>query len=87
MSWPLLPSIRTSSLSDLRKRGLLREQAAAIAEAQSQSLSEALDSTLATKGDIRELRADMLAIELRITLRLGGLMAAIVSIAVLKMHP
>lgn len=41
----------------LEKAGLTREQAAAIAEAQKDAFSEALDSTLATKADITVLDA------------------------------
>ena len=41
----------------LEKAGLTREQAAAIAEAQKDAFSEALDSTLATKSDIAVLDA------------------------------
>lgn len=43
----------------LEKAGLTREQAAAIAEAQKDAFSEALDSTLATKRDIDRLEAKM----------------------------
>ena len=75
----------------LEKAGLPREQAAAIAEAQQQSLAEALDNTLATKTDIIRLESKMenslQAMELRLTLRLGAIMATIVGIgvAILKM--
>ena len=41
----------------LEKAGLTREQASAIAEAQKDALSEALDTTLATKSDIAVLDA------------------------------
>jgi hypothetical protein len=41
----------------LEKAGLSREQAAAIAEAQKEVLSEALETTLATKADIAVLDA------------------------------
>lgn len=43
----------------LEKAGMPREQAAALAEAQKEAMSEALDTTLATKADIQELRQDM----------------------------
>lgn len=43
----------------LEKAGLTREQAAAIAEAQKDVFSEALDTTLATKRDIERLEAKM----------------------------
>lgn len=67
----------------LEKAGLPREQAAAIVEAQRESLAEALDTTLATKADVRELKADisrlennMEKMELRLTIKLGALIAA-----------
>ena len=41
----------------LEKAGLTREQSSAIAEAQREALSEALDTTLATKADIAVLDA------------------------------
>ena len=43
----------------LEKAGLTREQASAIAEAQRDALSEALDTTLATKADIGEVKAEL----------------------------
>lgn len=43
----------------LEKAGASRELAAAIAEAQKESLAEVLDTTLATKPDIAELRHEM----------------------------
>ncbi|MCX8086908.1 MAG: CCDC90 family protein [Rhodocyclaceae bacterium] len=51
----------------LEKAGVPREQAAAMAEAQKEALAEALDTTLATKTDIQELRQDLtkLGAELR----------------------
>jgi hypothetical protein len=47
----------------LEKAGLTREQATAIVEAQKESLSEVLDTTLATKGDIHGVRLDMAGIK------------------------
>ncbi|SBT04217.1 conserved hypothetical protein [Candidatus Accumulibacter aalborgensis] len=78
----------------LEKAGLSREQAAAIAEAQKDSLSEALDSTLATKADMVRLEnridgmgKDMQAMELRLTIRLGAFftLAVGILIAVLRL--
>ncbi len=40
----------------LEKAGMPREQASALAEAQREVFAEALDSTLATKSDIRDVR-------------------------------
>ncbi len=52
----------------LEKAGLSREQASAIVDAQKDSLSEVLDSTLATKSDIREIHSDMQAVKNNISL-------------------
>lgn len=43
----------------LEKAGLTREQAAAIAEAQKDAFSEALDTTLATKSDMADLKTEL----------------------------
>ena len=63
-------------------------------------LAEALDTTVATKADVRDrktdiarlevtTKADMQAMEMRLSMRLGAMMVAIVSVAVafLRMHP
>lgn len=50
----------------LEKAGLSREQASAIAEAQRESLSEALNTTLSTKSDIDGLPREMLEVENRL---------------------
>ncbi len=51
----------------LEKAGMPREQAAAFSQAQQFSLSEALDSNVATKADLisakSELKADLLAVK------------------------
>jgi hypothetical protein len=52
----------------LEKAGLSREQASAIVEAQKDSLSEVLDSTLATQSDLREIRSEMQAVKNNISL-------------------
>ena len=49
----------------LEKAGASRELASALAEAQREVLSEALDSTLATKTDIRSVRDDIVGVERR----------------------
>jgi hypothetical protein len=78
----------------LEKAGLPREQAAAIAEAQRESLSEALDSTLATKADITSVRSDIVRLEnrietmeLRLVIKLGAFFVVAVAalIAVLRL--
>lgn len=76
-----------------------REQAAALAQAQKEIFSEALDTTLATKADIarldnkidnkfESLTKDMQAMELRLTVKLGAFLAVAVGVmlTVLKMH-
>ena len=54
----------------LEKAGMPREQAAAFAEAQKESLAEALDSGLVARGDLfeakSELKADIARLENRI---------------------
>lgn len=47
----------------LEKAGASRELAAAIVEAQKESLAEALDTTLATKTDIGDLKLEMSGIK------------------------
>ena len=49
--------------------------AAAKAEAQQDSLSEALDSTLSTKADIVRLKSRIETLELRLSIKLGGIIA------------
>lgn len=46
----------------LEKAGITREQAAAIAEAQKDAFSEALDASLATKTDIGGLTTELIAL-------------------------
>lgn len=83
----------------LEKAGMPREQAAALAQAQKEIFSEALDTTLATKADIarldnkidnkfESLTKDMQAMELRLTVKLGAFLAVAVGVmlTVLKMH-
>ncbi|MBK6999840.1 MAG: DUF1640 domain-containing protein [Rhodoferax sp.] len=45
----------------LEKAGLSREQASAIVEAQKDALSEALDSNIATRGDLAAVKAELKA--------------------------
>ena len=49
----------------LEKAGMPREQASALAEVQKEVFAEALDSTLATKTDIRDVRDDFVKVERR----------------------
>ena len=67
----------------LEKAGMSREQAAAFAQAQQDSLAEALESTLATKADILRVEnrldlmgKDLQAMELRLTIKLGAFITA-----------
>ena len=89
----------------LEKAGISREHASAIVEAQRGAFAEVLDSNLATRGDLAEvkselkadiatvrsdialLRAEMLAMESRLIIKLGAFIAAAVGIvvALLKM--
>jgi len=50
------------------------------AEEQSQALTDAITSGLATKDDIKELKAEMKAVEYRLTIRMGGMLAAAVGV-------
>lgn len=49
----------------LEKAGVSRELASALLDVQKQSLSEVMDSTLATKDDIRSVRDDLVKIDRR----------------------
>ena len=71
----------------LEKAGMPREQAAAFAQAQQDSLSEALESTLATKSDILKIErridgveSKLETMELRLTVKLGTIVAVAVGI-------
>jgi hypothetical protein len=70
----------------LRAAGLPEAQAEALAEAHRTSLSEVLDTTLATKGDIDRLEKELLLVKNEITLLkwMTGLMLAGVVSLVLK---
>lgn len=69
----------------LEKAGASRELAAAIAEAQKESLAEALDTSLATKADMmelkNELRQEMAGIRGELA-TLKWMMGALIAIAV-----
>ena len=49
----------------LEKAGASRELASALVEVQKESLSEVMDSTLATKSDIRTVRDDLVKMDRR----------------------
>lgn len=63
-------------MKKLRAAGFTEQQA----EAQAETFSEIIEERLATKQDLKELeislKRDMKELELRLTLRLGGMMAA-----------
>ena len=78
----------------LEKAGVPREQAAAMAEAQRDSLAESLDSAMVSKSDVLRLdnrfevlSKELQALELRLTIKLGAFIAvaAGVLIAVLRL--
>ena len=71
----------------LKSAGFTEEQAEALSEAQKTSLAEVMDNSMATKGDIvairqdvESLRRDMKEMELRLTVKMGALMAAAVGL-------
>ena len=64
----------------LEKAGLTREQASAFAEAQKDVFSEALDTQIATKSDIVRLENRIEQMELKLTIKLGALIAASIGI-------
>lgn len=77
----------------LEKAGLTREQSAAIVEAQKDAFAESLDSSLATKADIIEVkgRLDRIdnrleTLELRLVIKLGALFAVTVGILIAVMR-
>lgn len=47
----------------LEKAGASRELASAMAQAQKESLAEVMDSNIATRGDIAQVRSDILKLE------------------------
>jgi hypothetical protein len=70
----------------LKAAGMPEPHAEALAEAQKASLSEILDTTLATKGDVERIEREILLIRNEITLLkwMTGLMLAGVVSLVLK---
>jgi hypothetical protein len=90
----------------LREAGYDDKQAEGMAEANAEVFQRMLDSTLATKDDIREVKGEILAVKaelkslidtlkaeldtlgMRLTIRLGAMMAVFMGMAValMKMH-
>ena len=73
----------------LTAAGVPDAQAKAEASALRDVLAESLDTAVATKADIRDLKADIIRLEnniekmeMRLIIRLGAMMAAIVSLGV-----
>ena len=71
----------------LKESGFNDAQAEAISEAQKDSLTDILDTTVSTKSDIlrlerdiESLRRDIKELEMRLTIRLGLMMAASIAI-------
>ena len=60
----------------LKAAGFTEQQA----EVQAQAFAEIIEERLATKQDIELLRRDMKELEMHLTLRLGGMMAASIAI-------
>ena len=64
----------------IEKAGASRELAAALAEAQKESLSEVLDSTLATKSDIYGISIEMATLKTDLKTDIAGLRGEMTSI-------
>ena len=64
----------------LERAGMPREQAAAIAEAQKDSLAEALDTTLATKADMADMRLDLARMDAKVD-KVQWMLAAVLTVA------
>ncbi len=60
----------------LKSAGFTQEQA----EIQAEALVEIVEGRLATKEDIRDLRRDLKELEMRLTIRLGALIASAIII-------
>ena len=65
----------------LEKAGMPREQAAAIAEAQKDSLAEALDTTLATKADMADMRLDLARMDAKVD-KVQWMLSIVIALAV-----
>ena len=61
----------------LEKAGLGREQAVAFAEAQQEAFAEALETQLATKGDVQRVQGDLLLLKWMIGFNLAFTMAVV----------
>ena len=61
----------------LEKAGLGHEQAVAFAEAQKEAFAEALETQLATKGDVQRMERDMLLLKWMIGFNLAFTMTVV----------
>ena len=68
-------------VKDLRDAGVPEPQAEAFVRAQQEILSQALDTTLATKADIREVRSDLVLLDNKVD-KLSWMMGILIALAV-----
>ena len=68
-------------VKDLREAGIPEPQAEAFVRAQQEILAQALDNTLATKGDISELTIEMTAMRGDVS-NIKWMMGALIALAV-----
>ena len=68
-------------VKDLRDAGVPEPQAEAFVRAQQEILSQALDTTLATKADIREVRSDLVLLDSKVD-KLSWMMGILIALAV-----
>ena len=68
-------------VKDLREAGIPEPQAEAFVRAQQEILAQALDNTLATKGDISELTIEMAAMRGDVS-NIKWMMGALIALAV-----
>lgn len=62
----------------LREAGYTEQQADAFAEVQKETLSEAMDTTLATKDDIKRLEMELIVMKWMLGVVIGGIIALLV---------
>lgn len=68
-------------VKDLRDAGVPEPQAEAFVRAQQEILSQALDTTLATKADIRDVHSDLVLIDNKVD-KLSWMMGILIALAV-----
>jgi len=62
----------------LREAGYTEQQAEAFAEVQKDTIAEAMDTTLATKDDIRRLEMEMMVMKWMLGVIIGGIVALLI---------